>query len=203
MWLAARLFYAYQKLLQWTCRFEHVGLDNYLKAKAASPWNSCVVALWHRNIACSLFNGFKIKNCGLISPSKVGDLAVYLAKKWGGDIIRGTPKSSAWLNPMCKKVKLGINAYITVDGSRGPIYKCKPGALLLAQKMVIPIVPYNAVASKRIIIKKSWDQHQIPLPFSKIIHYWGEPMWIPESATREDFPELQKELERRIHALLN
>lgn len=203
MWLVARILYAYQKLLQWTCTFEHVGFDNYLKAKATSPWDSCVIALWHGNIACSLFNGPQVKTCTLINPSRDGDLAAYLAKKWAFNIIRGNKRKANWLNPLCEKIKQGINFAITVDGSRGPIYRCKPGALLLAQKMGIPIVPYNAVATKRIVFKKAWDHHQIPLPFSKITHYWGEAMWVPETATREDFPELQEELEQRIHGLLN
>jgi lysophospholipid acyltransferase (LPLAT)-like uncharacterized protein len=39
------------------------------------------------------------------------------------------------------------------------------------------------------ILKKTWDQTRIPKPFSKIIIYYGEPIFVPKDAKDEQFNE--------------
>ena len=61
----------------------------------------------------------------------------------------------------------GWDIAITPDGSRGPIYEMKPGAIAIALKTGVPmlLVSFNYGAAHRF---KSWDRFYLPMPFSKI-----------------------------------
>ena len=61
----------------------------------------------------------------------------------------------------------GFDIGVTPDGSRGPIYDMKAGAVTVAMKTGAPVVllSFNHSGAWRL---KSWDRFFIPHPFSKI-----------------------------------
>lgn len=61
----------------------------------------------------------------------------------------------------------GYDVGVTPDGSRGPIYDMKPGAVAVAMKTEAPIVlvSFNFASAWRL---KSWDRFYLPKPFSRI-----------------------------------
>jgi lysophospholipid acyltransferase (LPLAT)-like uncharacterized protein len=42
-------------------------------------------------------------------------------------------------------------------------------------------------ASRRVVLKKTWDRLQIPLPFSRIDMYFSEPLFLDQNETLEEF----------------
>ena len=56
---------------------------------------------------------------------------------------------------------------ITPDGSRGPKYEAKSGALLVARASRCPVALVSFSYSRAIRLK-SWDEFVIPLPFSRV-----------------------------------
>ena len=56
---------------------------------------------------------------------------------------------------------------ITPDGSRGPCYKAKSGALALAKITKSPVLLLTFKFTW-VIRLKSWDRFRIPLPFSSV-----------------------------------
>ncbi len=69
----------------------------------------------------------------------------------------------------------GMLAGMALDGPRGPRRSVQPGALWLARHLELPLLPV-AVRAERAFRLGTWDQSLIPLPFSRV-HVWiGEPL---------------------------
>ena len=62
----------------------------------------------------------------------------------------------------------GHDVGITPDGSRGPRYEAKSGALLLAKLSKSPMLLVSFEFGWSVKLN-SWDKFVIPLPFSKVI----------------------------------
>mgnify|MGYP000208509797 CR=1 FL=1 len=94
----------------------------------------------------------------------------------------------------------GFDVAITPDGSRGPLYEMKPGALGLALKTGAPLVllSFNFDRAWRL---KTWDGFYLPLPFTGIEVRMEQ---IPPEAARGggDSPEaLTARLKARLDAM--
>jgi lysophospholipid acyltransferase (LPLAT)-like uncharacterized protein len=63
-----------------------------------------------------------------------------------------------------------------------------------------PIVPVSFSASRRRLLK-SWDAFLVPVPFSRAVYIWGEPLYVPRTATRDEVAQHQETLEERLNLL--
>ena len=133
----------------------------------------CTIILWHNRLFMVgewLLRFRKKRTCyGLISGSRDGAwLETFYG--WAGiKAIRGSRnrRGSQATRELIRLVKDGNDAGITPDGSRGPKYEAKSGALLIARASRSPVVLLSFSYSWAIRLK-SWDQFVIPLPFTKI-----------------------------------
>ncbi|MDE2052856.1 MAG: hypothetical protein KGJ72_17750, partial [Gammaproteobacteria bacterium] len=96
-------------------------------------------------------------------------------------------------------VKEDISPVITPDGPRGPRFKFKPGAILLAQMSGRPILPMAYAASRAWRIK--WDRFVIPVPLSRIAIAIGAPRYVPRAMDAATLERLQGEMESELHRL--
>jgi len=71
------------------------------------------------------------------------------------------------MREMIKLGGLGLDIAVTPDGSRGPMYDMKPGAVAVALKIGAPVIllSFNFSRAWRL---KSWDRFYLPVPFSRI-----------------------------------
>jgi lysophospholipid acyltransferase (LPLAT)-like uncharacterized protein len=106
---------------------------------------------------------------GLVSPSRDGALLTSFLEGFGVKIIRGSAhqRGVQAYREMLQKVSVNGDIVITPDGSRGPKYEFKKGAARLALSAGCPIVLVSWHTPKPWKLK-SWDQFQIPKPFSKV-----------------------------------
>jgi hypothetical protein len=65
-------------------------------------------------------------------------------------------------------MRKGHDIGVTPDGSRGPCYEAKSGALLVARLTKSPILFLSFEFGWSFKLK-SWDRFRVPLPFSKVI----------------------------------
>jgi heptosyltransferase-1 len=79
---------------------------------------------------------------------------------------------------MIKYARKGYSPAFAADGPKGPYHKLKSGLVYAAQKTGMPVIPINCSPKNKIILKKTWDKTIIPLPFSKTIQIYGEPIYI-------------------------
>jgi hypothetical protein len=135
-------------------------------------------ALWHqRMVPAILGNGYK----GIVtmaSRSADGEVIASFLRLWGYRVVRGSSSrggGSAMLE-MIRGVRPGRRwAALTTDGPRGPARRSKPGILALADAVGGAIIPVGC-SSTRPRFLASWDRFLVPLPFSRCVCAYGEPL---------------------------
>jgi lysophospholipid acyltransferase (LPLAT)-like uncharacterized protein len=133
-----------------------------------------VLFLWHNRLflAGEWHHRFrKQRQCfGLISASRDGAWLETVYGWAGIRPIRGSQnrRGSQAVRELVKVVKSGNDVGITPDGSRGPKYDAKTGAIALARITKKPILLLSFEYSKCFRFN-SWDKFVVPFPFSKVI----------------------------------
>ena len=132
-----------------------------------------VVIVWHKRLfAGTIFylRYFRERRLAtLISASKDGAWLAGLVEKLGVLPVRGSRfnRGAQAVRDMIAAGSEGFDIGVSPDGSRGPLYDMKPGALKVALKTGAPIIllSLNHTGAWRL---KTWDRFYIPHPFSKI-----------------------------------
>ena len=87
----------------------------------------------------------------------------------------------------------------TIDGPRGPRYVAKPGPVLLARNVKLPVIAFYC-AVERAWVLNSWDQFMIPKPFSRVVLRVSRAVNVPaeaDSAALDNFHrDMQSALDR-------
>ena len=108
--------------------------------------------------------------CSLISGSRDGAWLECFYQWSGLRAVRGSrnKRGAGALRELARLLRSGNDAGITPDGSRGPCYEAKPGALLLAKVAKAPILllSFEYASARRL---NTWDGFYLPMPFSKVI----------------------------------
>jgi lysophospholipid acyltransferase (LPLAT)-like uncharacterized protein len=214
MTLARRLLYALAvpvglaiiKLWVASCRrVRAVGVENLDTALAKAP--SLIPCYWHQHqLFCAKYlldqraRGLAVG--WLISPSVDGELGAMMVRRIGGGVIRGSSTHTgarALRDYYQALVHDNLSPVITPDGPRGPRFKFKPGAILLAQMSGRPMLPMAYAASRAWRIK--WDKFVIPVPLSRIVVAVGPPRYVPRVTDSADIERLQADMEAELKRL--
>lgn len=137
---------------------------------------------WHNRIVfVSTFFPARMRKrtAAIISASRDGEYADILVRQFIGTTVRGS--SSRGGSKAVRRLKhlldSGWNVCIALDGPRGPKYHVEPGVALLAKRCRAPFLPISINASSR-WQTHSWDEMQIPKPFSRVEFVIGKPVHI-------------------------
>ena len=204
--LAVPLGIAIIKAWWHTCRVVRVeGAHHLDEALAKAP--SLVPCYWHQHqLYCGKFlveqrsRGLTVG--WLISPSVDGELGAMMVRRFGAAVIRGSSTHTgarALRDYYQALVKDNVSPVITPDGPRGPRFKFKPGALLLAQMSGRPILPMAYAASRVWLIK--WDKFVIPVPFARVALAIGPPRYVPRVTDAAALGALQAQMEQELKRL--
>ena len=168
----------------------------YVKGDGTLPG---IYTIWHRQEVLMIYLQRGRNLVGLISKSKDGEYMARILKRFGFSFVRGSTTSGGFLSlrALIKAARGGYSLAITPDGPRGPVFKVQPGAIYLAQKAGIPVIPCACALSKKKILR-SWDKYQFPLPFGRIQTVYGAPFHVAET---DDVPAKAAELESVLNAL--
>lgn len=150
-----------------TCRIRHIEGDEHLTAALAKA-PSLVPCYWHQHqLFCARYllerRSRGLMPGWLISPSVDGELGAMMVKRVGAKAIRGSSSHTgarALRDYYLALVKENISPVVTPDGPKGPRFKFKPGAILLAQMSGRPMLPMAYAASRAWLIQ--WDRFVIP-----------------------------------------
>ena len=192
-WLAAILAF-FVKLLSLTYRVSYDDPCGWLEKE--SPWPS-VVALWHNRIiftASFVRKAMLQKMTVLISNSRDGEYITAFIRFFGLNVVRGSSSKGGIqaLVDLINEVKKGHSVILTLDGPRGPKYSIHLGAIAIAQRQSVPIIPLSLNAESY-WQARSWDNTQIPKPFSKVVFKVGTPLMLPADLPMEEAEQLVKD----------
>ncbi len=157
----------------WVVRF--VGRDNYQKQLDTSA--GFIFSMWHETIIPLTWIMRKRGFTMLVSQNKDGEYITRVLNRLGYNTVRGSSSRGGFrsLITMAKLAREGKVLGITPDGPRGPRRVVQGGALIIAQRGNVPILPIMVAASPRKRLS-SWDRFMIPLPFAKVVVAIGEPI---------------------------
>jgi len=204
--LAVPLGLAIIRLWWLTCRITRVqGAEHLTAALAQAP--SLVPCYWHQHqLFCGKYlleqRSHGLKPGWLISPSVDGELGALFVRRLGAHVIRGSSTHTgarALRDYYQALTQEQVSPVVTPDGPRGPRFRFKPGALLLAQMSGRPILPMAYAASRAWLVK--WDKFVIPVPFSRIAIAVGPPRYVPRVSDGKAVERLQAEMELELKRL--
>jgi lysophospholipid acyltransferase (LPLAT)-like uncharacterized protein len=98
---------------------------------------------------------------------------------------------------MVRFLRNGIDIAITPDGPKGPRHVVKEGVIRLARITGVPIFPVTFNCSRKYHVN-SWDRFLFPVPFSKGVFIWGNPITIPRSANKAEAERKRNVLEQEL-----
>lgn len=147
--------------------------DEAVQAIIDKPPGAALIILWHNRLfaAPEFFRRqFSQRQIGtLISASRDGAWLAAFVIQLGMFPIRGSryQRGAQSVREMIAAHRAGMDIAITPDGSRGPCYDMKPGAVTVALKTGAPLVLLSLNFSKFWRLK-SWDRFYLPFPFSRV-----------------------------------
>jgi lysophospholipid acyltransferase (LPLAT)-like uncharacterized protein len=199
--LADWIFYALIGLIGQTLRFETKGAENLESIEQIGKVP--IYSLWHNRIFAGTFYLRRRKIVVITSQSFDGEYIARFLLRFGFGAVRGssTRGGIGALIEMIRLMRQGLPMAFTVDGPKGPKYIAKSGAILLAKKTGNPILPFS-VESERFWTIKSWDNLQIPKPFSRAIFCYSTPIHVASDANEQEIEKKLEELQAKLDGLV-
>ncbi len=201
-WLAA----FYVRLMRVTGRWRTKGGDH--PAHYLTEGKPFIVAFWHQRL---LMMPYTWRSVGgdrpfnmLISSHRDGEIisrtiARFDIKTIAGSTGKGKGGAAA-LRQILKALKACEVVGMTPDGPRGPRMRASDGIIQAARMAGVPIFPLTYSASNRKVIQ-SWDRFILPLPFSRGVFHWGDPIFVDRKLDEEGMEAKRIELENALTKL--
>ena len=187
-------------LLGRTWRWRTRGLEHLERVHASGRYP--IMAFWHGRILPALYF-FRHRGIVVITSDNFdGEWIARIIHRFGYTTVRGSTSRHAARAALRAKRRMenGHALGITLDGPRGPAGKAQMGAAWLAKATGNPIVPFHAEASSP-WTAPSWDETQVPLPFSRVSLVVGEPISVPAGADDDALSAVGLRLETVLEAL--
>lgn len=188
------------KCLQWTMSIEELNGE-----RIKGFWErgeNAIGAFWHGRLLMTplVYGGRGLKI--LTSRHRDGELITRTVHRFGLGTVRGssTRGGIAGIKGLVRALQEGYDVAIAPDGPRGPRCKVQPGVIQLAKLSGRPIFPFTFSATPRKVLH-TWDRFILPLPFSRGVFVWGDPIVVDPAAGTSEMEQKALLLERRLHEL--
>ena len=159
----------------------------------------CLFVFWHEYIPFMFYLRGHCQVAFLVSQHRDAQWVSQAARHMGFQTVQGSTTRggvAALLRILNNRVP---NLAITPDGPRGPRHHLAPGAVYLASRLGIPVVPVGLGYDRPWRVRKSWDQFAIPRPYSRARAIFAPRVVVPDGLSRDRLDAYS----RRIEAMLN
>lgn len=162
-----------------------------------------ILSFWHYGVIYIVHaEGGNRPYAAMVSPSKDGEYISRILQAKGYMTVRGsrTGGGIGALKGLLRLIRKGRIAVLVADGSQGPARKAQAGAVLLASRTGVPIIPMTWGAS-RYFSFRSWDRTAFPLPFARVVMDYGEPIQVPANLDQQGIEQYRNQLEDSLERL--
>ena len=188
------------------------------KAPGSSDWRAdltrahpAIVALWHgQHLLAPFFRPAELPYVALLSRNSDAELNANVVERFGIDTVRGSggragadgsQKGGARaLIALRRRLADRTGVCMIADVPKGTPRQAGQGIVMLARISGRPVLPSAAVTSRRYVVKSSWDQTALPLPFGRIAVVVGDPIHVPHDADEAVMEAKRQEITRAIEA---
>jgi len=195
----------YMTVVRLTSREDGRKLDEVL-FDAANRHDRAVAALWHEEVFTVAYNYRHFHGHTLASVSDFGEVISEMLRLCNFVVFRGGSGSKSRrrdvLGDLIEHMETVPRVIygLTVDGSQGPAYRMKPGAVAIARACRAPIVLVRTHYTRGLTMK-TWDRTQIPLPFTRRLTLASGPYWIAPDADEAACEAFRAHLENELREL--
>lgn len=195
-------FAAWLVVSLWSRSLRVVSVNRSGMENPGARGNRYIYAFWHGDLFLLLHT---YRNSGVLIPvseSSDGDIMAGVLRRFGFGVVRGSSSRNghkALIRMMCGARKGGTIG-VAVDGPRGPLHQAKRGAVYLAGRTGIPVVPVAAAARRFWILNSTWEKLMLPRPFTKGVVVFGAPV-IVNGASEEAIESGRKALDNSLRSL--
>lgn len=199
--LADIAVYTIIRLISSTLRYEVQRWENWEAATLND--RQPIYAMWHNRVFGSICYWQKRGIVVMTSKSFDGEYIARFIQRFGFGAARGssTRGGSTALAHMERLLRLGYPVGFTIDGPKGPRYVAKMGAVLLAKKTGLPILPLTITPRWCWEVKGSWDRTQVPLPFTTALIDLAPPFLVAADADKAEMEAKRDELQAALDDL--
>ena len=186
------------RVLGATWRVRVHGRDALRARSATDP--RVLYTLWHGEMLPVLY-AHRVPTAVMISEHRDGEIIARIVAMFGASAFRGS-SSRGGARALLEGVRIlrsGTDVAITPDGPRGPLHSYAPGALLLAYRAGVDIVPIVASVNRAWHLR-SWDSFVIPKPFARVTIMYGSPTPVHGDDARQVASQVDRFAERMHEA---
>jgi lysophospholipid acyltransferase (LPLAT)-like uncharacterized protein len=160
-----------------------------------------IYVFWHEYILVPLYLRGNCNLTMLLSKHRDADILYRLAYHMGFECVRGSTFSGASeaLLELSRRGK-HMHLAITPDGPRGPRRKLAQGAVFLASRMQMPIVPLG-IGIDGPWRTPTWDRFAVPRPGSRARAIIGPEICLPKDLNRAELELRRQGVERLLNQL--
>lgn len=164
-----------------TIKFEIDGWKNYEAIIEAGKLP--IYVFWHERIFTTTYWWRWCRGVVLTSQSFDGEYIARFIQRFGYGAVRGssTRGGIGAVVEMARLMRAGCSTCFVVDGPKGPRREAKMGSALLAKRTGHPILPVTMALKKHWTLP-SWDQFQVPKPFTRAKVFIAPPLYVPADA---------------------
>lgn len=161
-----------------------------------------VGTFWHYTILYLFYYVRADRAVAMVSASRDGEYISRVARQFGHATVRGSRGKGGGLavKNLIRALRAGRNVALVADGSQGPARAAQAGPIVLASHTGVPVLPmlWSCSRYKRFA---SWDRMALPLPFSRVDFFYGEPLLVPAKLTDGQLEDYRLVLEQRLNDL--
>ena len=185
-----------------TLRAEYV--QRQLEHQVMNSGSPILFTFWHGRMLyfLKLYEYLGSRVTILVSHSRDGEFLAQLLESFGLHTTRGSSSQGGarGLLAVVSKVRTGMDACFTPDGPRGPRYRAQPGLVVVAKRTGAAILPMTFGASRKRVLA-TWDAFLLPLPFSRVVVVYGEPIYVPANASASDLEVKRREVQASLRRI--
>ena len=160
-----------------------------------------IYILWHEYLLSLLPLRGRCNAALLISQHRDGEILSRVTFHLGYEMVRGSTRRGG-VTALRRVLgdRRGLHLAVTPDGPRGPRRHLSPGAVYLASRLGMPLVPVG-LGFERPWRLPSWDRFAIPRPFSRSRVVWGPDIFVPEDLDRDGLEDFRQRVEQLLDRL--
>lgn len=184
------------------------GFDHILECRRQG--RPIIFAGWHGHNLVNMAAYYSVLRkdfkCAIMVPEIADGMVLdHLGRKIDIDVVkvRSELGPSQWARAtavMIKYIRGGHCALLSPDGPNGPACKVKPGIVLMGQKSDAVVIPASVASRGAVKLRKRWDMHLVPMPWSRTVIHFGAPIDVRLSdGSRPCSEELQATIEEALN----
>ena len=157
---------------------------------------------WHQSLLAAVALSRDSQKRVMISSHGDGEMIARIVERLGIFPIRGSTTRGGIqaLLEILRDKETNSDLGITPDGPRGPKHCFHSGAIYLASRTGLPVFPMPIIP-ERFRALPTWDEFQLPYPFTRMLLRLGEPMYVPPDVSREEVETHRQKMETQMREL--